>query len=137
MIHDRLCIVIKRFINNLFDYRYEHLKILYSKQGDNVEFDGYMLYSITVLGIIQVCYFVFGWYIGRRAKKTSQRGVYFLSLQMIFLGASMVAEILGIILQIQYLGYTVGILPMICALIFVHKVFYSEKESPIKKFFPI
>jgi len=102
-----------------------------------VETIGYTIYAITVLGLIQVCYFIFGAYIGRRAKRTSQKGVYFLSLQMIFLGASMVAEILGIILQIQYLGYTIGILPMICALIFVHKVFYSEKESPIKKVFPI
>ena len=102
-----------------------------------MELDGYTIYAITVLGIIQICYFIFGGYIGSRAKKTSQKGVYFLSLQMIFLGVSMVAEIVGIISGILNIGFTVGIIPMICALIFVHRVFYSEKKSPIKKVIPI
>lgn len=101
-----------------------------------MELGGYELTVITILGLIQICYFIIGGYIGLRAKRTSQKGVYFLSLQIIFLGISMISEILGIILRIQFLGYSMGIIPMICALIFVHKVFYSEKESPVKKIFP-
>ena len=102
-----------------------------------MELGGYELTVISILGLIQLCYFIIGGYIGLRAKKTSQKGVYFLSLQIIFLGISMISEILGIILSIQFIGYTTGIIPMIFALLFVQKVFYSEKKSPVKKIFPI
>ena len=102
---------------------------------ESIGLEGWVV--LGLLGLIQIFYFIVGIYLGLRAKKTAQKGVYFLSLQMLSLCLAQIAIFVEVASGILYLGNTMVLIPMICALIFIHKVFYSEKKSPIKKIFPI
>ena len=102
---------------------------------ESIGIEGWIV--LGILGLMQIFYFVVGIYLGIRAKKTAQKGVYFLSLQMISLCLAQIGIFLEIASGILYLGNTMVLIPMICALIFIHMVFYSEKKSPIKIIIPI